>query len=253
MVKLFKAVCLAGLIGTFSHTIQAAGEIDKPISSEVKATLQAKLSGSRPGLTITSAVTTVIPGIIEVELSEGPTIYMTADGQYFLAGQLFKLTAGGLDNITEQKKDVIRAKEIATIDDSKAIIFPAEGQKKARITVFTDVDCGYCRKLHQEVPALNKMGIEVRYLAYPRAGIDSPSYRKISSAFCAVDKRAALTTLKSGQDIAENLCEKNPVKDQFELGRRMGVSGTPALIMDSGRMLPGYMPADRLAQALGVH
>ncbi|MFT5670969.1 MAG: thiol:disulfide interchange protein DsbC, partial [Glaciecola sp.] len=116
-----------------------------------------------------------------------------------------------------------------------------------------DVDCGYCRKLHEEVPALNAKGIEVRYLAYPRAGIGSPSYNKIVSAWCAVDQQNALTKLKQLEPIPTNICAGNPVAAQFALGGKMGVRGTPALVLDSGRLLPGYMPADRLAAELGVN
>jgi thiol:disulfide interchange protein DsbC len=133
------------------------------------------------------------------------------------------------------------------------IVFSPKGQVKASVTVFTDVDCGYCQKLHEEVPALNAKGIEVRYLAYPRAGIGSPSYNKIVSAWCANDQQDALTKLKRRQPIPTNICAGNPVAAQFALGGKMGVRGTPALVLESGRLLPGYMPADRLAAELGVN
>ena len=123
--------------------------------------------------------------------------------------------------------------------------------KKTAITVFTDIDCGYCRKLHQEVPELNRLGIEVRYLAYPRAGLESESYDKIVSAWCADDQRLALTRAKTGKKIESRDC-KNPVAQHFALGGAVGVTGTPSIIFEDGRLLPGYLPAERLAQQLGI-
>ena len=131
------------------------------------------------------------------------------------------------------------------------IVF-APKQSKAHVYVFTDVDCYYCQKLHQEVPALEALGIEVRYLAYPRAGIGSDSYQKIASAWCADDPQDSLTILKAGGDIPSNVCEDNPIAQQFALGSDLGVKGTPALITEAGVLLPGYMPADKLARALGL-
>ena len=131
------------------------------------------------------------------------------------------------------------------------IVFGPE-EAKAFVYVFTDVDCYYCQKLHQEVPALKELGVEIRYLAYPRAGVGSPSYRKIASAWCAEDPNISLTALKAGEQIPDNVCENNPVAEQYMLGGQLGVSGTPALVTESGKLLPGYMPADKLANALGL-
>jgi thiol:disulfide interchange protein DsbC len=132
-------------------------------------------------------------------------------------------------------------------------VFPAEGERRAFVSVFTDVDCFYCQKLHQEVPELNRRGVEVRYLAYPRAGVGSDSYRKIASAWCASDKLTAMTRLKNRETIPDNVCPGNPVADQFLLGQKVGVTGTPALVLESGQLLPGFMPADALVQRLGIN
>ena len=117
--------------------------------------------------------------------------------------------------------------------------------------MFTDIDCGYCRKLHREIPQLNEMGIEVSYLAYPRAGIGSQSYSKYVSAWCAEDKLGALTLAKNGQEIPAKNCD-NPIAAQYELGQQMGISGTPAIVLEDGRLIPGYLNAQKLANALGV-
>ena len=124
---------------------------------------------------------------------------------------------------------------------------------RASVTVFTDVDCFYCQKLHNEVPAMNERGIEVRYLAYPRAGVGSESYRKIASAWCDKDPQEAITRLKNRQNIPENVCPGNPVADQFMLGQQAGVRGTPALVLESGEMVPGYLSAQDLAARVGIN
>jgi len=154
-------------------------------------------------------------------------------------------------NLAEQDRVEKRQALMASVDVHDMVVFPAGGERKAIINVFTDVDCGYCRKLHQEVPELNELGVEVRYLAYPRAGIGSRSYEKIVSAWCSDDRKGAITALKAGEEIPDSNCT-NPVASQYELGHEVGVSGTPAIVLEDGRLLPGYMPADQLVQAIGI-
>jgi thiol:disulfide interchange protein DsbC len=132
------------------------------------------------------------------------------------------------------------------------IIFAAAGETRGTVTVFTDVDCFYCQKLHREVPALNEAGIEVRYLAYPREGLGGASYRKIATAWCADNPQQVLTQLKNRQAVADNVCPGNPVADQYKLGQQVGVNGTPALVLENGELVPGYMAADALAKRMGV-
>jgi thiol:disulfide interchange protein DsbC len=141
---------------------------------------------------------------------------------------------------------------MASIKKDDFITFSPKGETKASVVVFTDVDCGYCRKLHKEIPRLNEMGVEVKYLAYPRAGIGSNSYNKIASAWCAEDRQDAMNKLKAGEEIPMNVCESNPVAEQFNIGIQAGLNGTPAIVLDSGELIPGYMPADKLAQTIGI-
>jgi thiol:disulfide interchange protein DsbC len=117
------------------------------------------------------------------------------------------------------------------------------------ITVFTDIDCGYCRKLHNEIDAFMAEGIRVRYLFYPRAGLGSPSYQKAVSVWCADDRKQALTDAKAGEPLPEKSCE-NPVADHMALGEAMGVTGTPAILLENGQLVPGYVPAKRMAAIL---
>jgi thiol:disulfide interchange protein DsbC len=217
-----------------------------------EATIQAKLKQARPDLAVTEVRPSVASGLYEVQLETGTTLYATADGDFFVLGDLFSVGIGGIVNLAEQQRDIDRKKAIAAVSKEDMIIFAAAGETRGTLTVFTDVDCFYCQKMHKEVPALNEAGVEVRYLAYPREGIGGNSYRKIASAWCADDRQVALTALKNRQSIADNVCPGNPVADQYMLGQQVGVRGTPALVLESGEMVPGYVAADELVVRMGI-
>ncbi len=213
-------------------------------------TIRKAFNKSRPDIQVANVKPSDVDGLYEVQLKDGPTVYATKDGKYFLTGDLFQLAPGGFINIAEREREAMRKARMAEVAKGEMIIFPAEGETKASIYVFTDVDCGYCRKLHNEVPQLNKLGIEVRYLAYPRdlpRGAQSRTTPKMVSAWCAKDPQEALTRLKNNQSIPTATCD-NPITDQYMLGSEMGVTGTPAIVTTRGELVPGYMPADALAR-----
>lgn len=237
------ASCLMALLMALSSVAE-----DSP-----EAVIEAKLKQARPDLPVASVQPSVAPGLYEVQLKGGPMLYATGDGDFFVLGDLFAVNIDGIVNLAEQQRDIARKELIAAVPREQMIIFSPEGETKAAVTVFTDVDCFYCQKLHNEVAALNKKGIEVRYLAYPRAGVGSESYRKIASAWCADNPQKAITALKARKEIDENVCPGNPVAEQFMLGQQAGVQGTPAMVLESGEMVPGYMPADDLAKRIGIN
>lgn len=210
-----------------------------------------KLKKARPDFQFGEVSSTPIKGIYKTNIVNGPTIYITADGKYFFAGDFFEVSDNGLVNLGEKEMEQERVVALSKLSLADMVIFAPE-KTKAYVYVFTDVDCYYCQKLHQEMPALHDLGVEVRYLAYPRAGIGSPSYRKIASAWCADNPNESLTALKNGEDIPDNVCQPNPVPEHFRIGGQLGVAGTPALVTADGKLLPGYMPADKLAEALGL-
>lgn len=189
---------------------------------------------------------TPVNGVYEAKFGT-ELIYVSADGRYFFSGDLIDGTSR--TNLSEQSRTVERKEMLAKVEDKDAVIFKAKGEQKHLLTVFTDVDCGYCVKLHKEVNQLNEAGVSVRYLAYPRAGVGSESYKKIVNVWCADDKQDALTKSKAGETIASKECE-NPVAKEFELGQKLGVNGTPALFTEDGTMIPGYRPADQLVKIL---
>jgi len=193
-----------------------------------------------------------IAGLYEVT-SEGDIYYINEDATHLLYGSIYDLD-NQMVNITEQKKaQLSRAKVAKNIDKITAfekdmIVFKAPDEKHV-VTVFTDPTCSYCQKLHSEMKDYNKSGITIRYLAFPRAGIDSSTYRTMVSIWCSLEPKEAMNTAKKRREIPFKTCE-NTVKEQYELGRLLGVNGTPALILEDGRLAPGYLPAARLLQLL---
>lgn len=237
----------------FAAPATDSGAAAAPVPAAVSGAITANLKKSRPTLVFESIERTPIDGVYAVKVMNGPTLYVTEDARYFVLGDLYEITDQEYVNLAEKQREVARAAKLAILKPEDMIIFsPREAPAKATIMVFTDVDCFYCQKLHREVPDLNRLGIEVRYLAFPRAGIGSDSYRKIVSAWCADDRQTALTKLKNREKIPPNQCPNNPVEAQFKLGHALGVNGTPALLTPDGKLMPGYIPALQLADALGV-
>lgn len=220
--------------------------------TEAIAAIEKTLRESNPKIEIRSIVPSAIPDIYEVQVIGRGIIYTNPTGEYFFDGPMLKIEADKVVNITDSAMSGLRAELMAKVSRDDEIIFSPEGPVKASISVFTDVDCGFCQRLHKEVPQLNSMGIEVRYLAYPRAGIPSPSYDKIATAWCSDNPRETLTKLKMREAVEINVCENNPVPELYQLGRKIGITGTPAIVLDSGELIPGYRPADALAEKLGI-
>ncbi|MFV0279030.1 MAG: DsbC family protein, partial [Parahaliea sp.] len=204
------------------------------------------------GLRIESVSTSELPGMFEVQFENGPLVYATQKGDFFVVGDLFSVGPKGYVNLAEKRRDAVRLERLAGVDPKDMIIFSAEGKPRTHITVFTDVTCFYCQKLHKEVPELNKRGVEVRYLAYPRAGLGSPGFRQLASAWCADDRQATLTALKNRETVPDNVCPGNPVAREYALGQELGVRGTPAIVTETGQMIPGYQSADELMVSLGL-
>lgn len=210
--------------------------------SDVLSSVQAAL----PQYEIESVVLHEGAELYVVTLKGGPVLHVTKDGKYFVAGDLYRVEGISLENETEKAK----LAKIEALPEADMIVYKAENEK-AHITVFTDVDCVYCRMLHKEVSQLNDFGVTVRYLAYPRSGIGSESYQKMVSVWCSDDPKEWLSEAKLGKKIPENKCV-NPVADQYNLGGEIGVRGTPSIVLSDGTLLPGYLPAVELVKRLGL-
>lgn len=206
-----------------------------------------------PDVVIASIKPAPATGLLEVALENGPVLYATPDGDFFVLGDLFAVEDGDIVNLAEQKREQQRLERIAAVASEDMIVFSPNGEVRDYITVFTDTTCGYCRKLHSEVPDLNKRGIEVRYLAYPRAGLTSKGAQQLATAWCSDNPAETLTKFKSGVELPINACSDAPIREQFQLGQALGVRGTPAIITSSGRMVPGYRPAADIERMLGLN
>ncbi len=221
-----------------------------------------KLRAGRPEINYGQPRPSPIKGLYQVQVVGGPVLYVTPEGDKFIAGDIFEVKNGTFARLEDPYLLEERKKLLASIDPQKeAISFKPKGKVKSVVYVFTDIDCGYCRRLHsqlhaynengQQKPGYNDLGIEIRYLAFPRAGIPSPSADKWVSAWCAKDKQQALTKLKMDEPIPAATCD-NPVAHDYEMGQQVGVNGTPAILTADGKLLPGYLPPDELARALGI-
>lgn len=213
--------------------------------------LAARLEVLDLGLGVQRVTPSEVPGLFEIE-TDGGLLYVTEDAGYLIAGNVYEIRDGGLVNLTEQKRAAERRELFAKIDGADLITFTPEDGTKASVLVFTDTDCGFCRQLHSQMANYHALGIEVQYLAFPRAGVGSPTYDKMVSAWCSDDALEALTALKRGEGIPERYCESHPVGEQYELGQLIGITGTPAILLPSGRLLPGYVPPNDLAALLGL-
>ena len=240
-------------LAAFFSLCAAAASWGEPADKATTEKLQKALAVPAMGLTVESVSTSEIPGMYEVQFANGPLVYSTASGDYFIVGDLYSVGPEGMVNLGEQRRDGERLALIESLDPKDMIIFSPEGKTRAHITVFTDVTCFYCQKLHKEVPELNRRGVEVRYLAYPRAGVGSDGYRQLASAWCADNPQETLTRLKNRESVPENVCADNPIADQYRLGQEIGVRGTPAMVTAEGRMIPGYQSADDLMVTLGLN
>ncbi|MGR6036085.1 MAG: DsbC family protein [Candidatus Nitrosoglobus sp.] len=237
MGKEISSLLLAGILAIFSISAAADEKIDA-----VRASLQRWVPGAQPQ----SIKPAPIPDLYEVVL-EGQVFYLSQDGRYAMQGQLIDLATR--TNLTEERLKTMRAAAINALDERDMIVFGPK-QAKYTVSVFTDIDCGYCRQLHQHVNDYNKLGIKIRYLSFPRTGIGSPSYDKAVAVWCAKDRQQALTRAKADKPVENTSQCKNPVADQFNLGQSLGVNATPTLILDDGTMLPGFVRPQALINFL---
>jgi thiol:disulfide interchange protein DsbC len=202
---------------------------------------------SKLGLMVTSVDDSDIAGLYKVETNQG-LFLSTEKGNYFIQGKIYALDDKG--NFT----DVIAKRYAEKIKDfsSSWIEYKAKEEKHV-VTVFTDVDCGYCLKLHRQMEDYNKNGITVRYLAYPRAGAQSQLGHQMSQIWCANDQKAAMDEVKLertfSQETSELLQCQNTIAAHRDLGSKLGVRGTPAIVTSNGNVIGGYLsPEDLTAQ-----
>lgn len=210
-----------------------------------KSTLEIISNFSGLGITVKQVADTPIPSLKQVVTDKG-VLYTSSDGQFLIQGTIIDLV--NRRNLTEDALNDVRKKGIERYADSM-ITFKAPNEKHS-MTVFTDISCGYCRKLHRELDDYLAKGITVKYLAYPRGGLRGKGYEDLKSVWCAKDPAEALTAAKEGQDVDGVPGCNAPVAEHYQLGQSFGISGTPAIILEDGSIIPGYQPADVISQML---
>ena len=237
MKKVLKNVFVALSISLFVLPVYAE-KIDS-------ATAKKNIAKLFNGVTADKITPSPIDGIYQV--SAPPRIfYVSADGRYILKGDLIDAIEN--KNISQIARNQAVKTAVDSVGEDSMIIF-GDKSLKHTVTVFTDIDCGYCRKLHNEIKKYNDNGIRIRYMSYPRAGIGSGSFNKAEAVWCSKDRKKALTDAKNNINVKSEKC-KSPVAKHYTLGTMMGINGTPALVLEDGTIVPGYIPASRLSQGL---
>ena len=198
-----------------------------------------------PGVMAKNITASPVSGLYQVSMPPR-FFYASIDARYIVDGSLIDMTTK--QNVSQGARNKSVGDAINAMGEESMIIFGKDTLKHT-ITVFTDIDCGYCRKLHHEVKKYNSLGIRVRYMAYPRAGIGSSAFQKAEAVWCAKDPAKAMTQAKNGVNVKSEKCD-NPVAEQYGLGNLIGIRGTPAIVLEDGTVVPGYIPASRLSAAL---
>jgi thiol:disulfide interchange protein DsbC len=233
---------LLGIVAVYAVGGVAPARAEPAAAPDARVEVAKHIKGARPE----DVRATPIAGIYEY--THGTQIaYVTADGKYAISGDLFDL--GSSANLTEARRRDLRVKELAGIPEDQMLIFGPRDAKYT-VTVFTDVDCAYCRKLHSQIAEYNRLGVRVRYMLYPRTGPDTLSWTKAEQVWCSPDRNDALTRAKLGQELKTKACPNNPVARTYAVGRDFELQGTPSIVLADGEMLDGYEPPDALLQRL---
>jgi thiol:disulfide interchange protein DsbC len=232
-----------------ASALTAQPRITKPVPAVTPAAndvaIRVAIEKAMPDAEIDSIKASPIPGYREVAIG-GRIVYVSADGRYLIQGSLFDLNTR--TSLTESSQALIRRGILAKVGPERRIIF-SPAQPKHRITVFTDIDCGYCRKMHTQIADYNKLGISVEYLFYPRAGMASDAATKAINVWCSADRRKALTDAKNDRPVAKKTCT-NPIAADYELGQKIGFDGTPAIYAADGSQVGGYLAPEQMLATL---
>ncbi len=235
-----------------SNTLQAPQAISNAAVPNI-AVAQANLSRLYPQVPFATPKVSDIPGLLEVTiLGSSETVYVSYDGTHLISGTVLRISGNQAVDIAEEKNMPVRAAKLAALDLSKTLVYPASGIQKARIYVFTDISCGYCRRLHGQIGDLNDAGVEVVYLAYPRdAQSRQPTaYRAMTGFWCDADAKEELDEAFDGARFPAKNCPA--VMEQYRLGSSMGVNSTPHLFFEDGTRIAGALPTDQILARLGI-
>ena len=230
-------------VSLICSNITAATELDET-QTQLYDTIKQKFSSQQPGTPVDSVSASPIPGLYEL-VSEGRIYYISKQADYIIDGNLFDVPT--LTNITTKHKVAMHLDLISEVDESDMIVYQPSQPETGTVTVFTDSSCPYCQKLHAEIDVLLNAGVKVRYMLYPRAGLESDAYVELQSVWCADNPQIALTQVKNGESIPVKSCD-NPITEHMKVAESVDLVGTPLMYLDSGEMVAGYLPADELIE-----
>ena len=253
--------CIAVLLGPAS--LSACAQAPQPGQAAATATPTAPVAAKgntaderarqalmtlNPKIQIDYIGAAALPGFREAIVG-GQVVLVSDDGKYLVQGSV--LDIGAQKELTQSSPALSKYRQglLQSIKTSERIVF-APPNAKYTVSVFTDIECGYCRKLHSEIAEYNRRGIAIEYLAFPRMGLGSPDHKSMISVWCATDRKLALTDAKNGKPVPDRQCKSTPVDMEYHVGQRLGISGTPAIFAADGTQLGGYLPADKMREAL---
>ena len=215
---------------------------------EAAELLKQELATKLLGVEATDIAESPIEGLYQITVGTN-VAYVSADGLYLMRGEIYDIETSR--NLTENVRASTRIEMLGSVDPDTILVFgPPDGDVRHTVTIFTDIDCGYCRQFHREIDRVNALGIEVHYLFYPRTGPDTESWTKADKVWCADDPNTAFTSATVGGVVPEETCAQTPVREHFDLGIEVGVRGTPSIFSASGELLGGYLPPDELLAVL---
>jgi thiol:disulfide interchange protein DsbC len=240
---------------TSPSQVGVVNEMDVP--KDIAENIFTRLRESRSDIEVSNLRRSPLKGIYKVDLN-GQLAFVSEDGSFLISGEMYQINPGYLVNLQEEERREQeisfapqRAKRLAAVDKDDLIIYSPD-EVKGHIYVFTDIDCGFCRKLHSQLDDMLDKGIEVRYLAFPRAGVNSRSAEKLITTWCSKNPQSLMTRFKSGENVPLSGCDSHPIFDQYMLGQDLGVTGTPAIVLESGQLIPGAVSPERLAREMGI-
>lgn len=258
-------LCIVLLLSSFmiSHSVVAQPiklpeqNAEGAIPSDIANNIIRRLQEARSDIEISNLRRSPLDGIYKVDLN-GQLAFVSEDGGFLISGEMYEINKGYLLNLQEEERRQQeaafapkRAQMLAAIDPKEMVVYSPE-EKKGHVYIFTDIDCGFCRRLHSQLDQMLTMGIEVRYLAFPRAGVNSRSAEKLITVWCSDNPQSVMTRFKRGENVALNSCERHPISDHYMLGRDVDVTGTPAIVLESGQLIPGAVSPERLAREMGI-
>ena len=217
-----------------------------------EAIIRESLERAAPEIQVTGVSPSPVKGVFEVRIQDDQSrLYVSGDGRHFVAGDLYAVLSDGVNNLSEEGRKAQRRAALGGIRAEDLIAFAPREKAEVVLYVFTDVDCPYCRDLHQDVAILGEYGVEVRYLAFPRSGPGTTTFHKMVSAWCSRNPSIAIAALFEDKEIDSVSC-MNPVAAHFELAKSLGVGGTPTLFTEDGTEIPGYSAVEELIAMLGL-